>query len=351
MFRPQEGLFAFRLRRPEGRDLLEGISGRYTAIGLIGLATESEAAAAEALHGHSPLEICGRLLQRVQDAHDLGEVALTLWAARRLMHPRAEVALKRLQLLAPAYGDYPTVEVSWALTSLCVPSEAPTDLTTAERIADRLLASFSPHSELFPHWSAAARSRWLRGHVCCFADLVYPVQALSWYYRATARDAAIEAARRCAARMCRLQGLHGQWWWHYDVRSGQVVERYPVYAVHQDGMGPMALLALEDAGGGRYRDPIRRSVAWLMAPPELNGSLVDEPAGVIWRKVARREPGKLVRGWQAVASSLHPELRVPGMDLLFPPGRVDYETRPYHMGWLLHAFTAERVADLAGSPA
>jgi hypothetical protein len=81
-----------------------------------------------------------------------------------------------------------------------------------------------------------------------------------------------------------------------------------------------------------------------MHAPELGGgSLIDESAGLIWRKVARREPPKLSRFAQAAASRLHPALRAPGLDTLFPPCAVDYEDRPYHLGWLLHAWPAGRA--------
>jgi hypothetical protein len=118
-----------------------------------------------------------------------------------------------------------------------------------------------------------------------------------------------------------------------------LVEAYPVYAVHQDAMAPLGLLALENAGGGTVGESIRRGLDWLERPPELGGgSLIDDAADLIWRKVARREPWKLSRGLQALASRLHPGLRVPGLDVLLPPGEVDYEDRPYHLGWLLHAW-------------
>jgi hypothetical protein len=101
----------------------------------------------------------------------------------------------------------------------------------------------------------------------------------------------------------------------------------------------MALLALAEASGRDLGEPIARGLAWLESSPELGGgTLVDRNAGLIWRKVARREPGKLSRTLQAAASRLHPRLRVPLVDALFPPGVIDYEDRPYHLGWLLHAF-------------
>jgi len=42
MYRPEEQLFAFRLRRNGQGEVLEGVSRRYTAIALIGLADEDQ---------------------------------------------------------------------------------------------------------------------------------------------------------------------------------------------------------------------------------------------------------------------------------------------------------------------
>jgi hypothetical protein len=196
---------------------------------------------------------------------------------------------------------------------------------------------------MFPH-NLGGRAGDLRGHVCCFADLVYPVHALAHYAELFGDAEARDVALRGAGAMCARQGPDGQWWWHYDLRTGDVIERYPVYAIHQDAMAPMALLALERAAGIDLRPRIAKGLAWLMHAPELGGgSLIDESAGLIWRKVARREPPKLSRFAQAAASRLHPALRAPGLDTLFPPCAVDYEDRPYHLGWLLHAWPAGRA--------
>ena len=140
--------------------------------------------------------------------------------------------------------------------------------------------------------------------------------------------------------MCELQGPDGQWWWHFDVRTGRVVERYPVYSVHQDAMAPMALLALREACDVDHGAAIERGLKWLDRPSEIEGGLVDREADLIWRKVARREPGKLSRTVQAVASWSHPIMRVPGLGLVCRPNAIDYECRPYHLGWLLHAWPA-----------
>lgn len=341
MYRPTEGVFAFRLRRtPDGVEL-QGVSQRYTAMALIGLAAEPPEVAQEVLAPHDPADVCARLVEHVAATTDLGAAALALWAARAMEHPAAEAALRHLCELRPDERPYPTVEVAWALAAQAVPGPDVRDPELHPALARRLMVSFHSESGLFPHWPAGARASRLRGHVGCYADLVYPIHALSHHHLSRDCPEALAIARRCAARMCALQGPEGQWWWHYDVRTGRVVERYPVYAVHQDAMAPMALFALAEAGADeeRFLRAAYRGLAWLQASPELEGgSLVDEQAGVIWRKVGRREPGRLVRGLQAGASRLHPALRWPGADELFPPGRIDAESRPYHMGWILYAW-------------
>ncbi len=344
-YRPDEHLFAFRLRSTAGRDTLEGISRRYTAIALIGLVHEARCTASEVLAGQSMDDVCGRLIDGVDQTSDLGDVALTLWAARALHHGNATRALWRLQAMDPARGQHPLVDLAWVLTALVIDGAAAAD-SLAEATAARLLASFRESSSLFPHWPAGSKSASLRSHVGCFADQVYPILALSHYFRVSGLPEALTAAQRCADRVCALQGPEGQWWWHYDVRTGRVIEGYPVYAVHQHAMAPMALFALQDACGIDHTDAVTKGLKWLARSPEIDSSLIDPAAGVIWRKVARREPLKITRTAQALASRLHPSLRVPVLDRLARPEYVDYESRPYEMGWILYAWACDRACEL-----
>jgi hypothetical protein len=344
MYRPEKKLFSFRLRKKEREEILEGISRRYTAIALIGMAGEDRHITSEVLKKHSPQEVCERLLDDCGQSQELGEVALTIWAARVLGHKNAKKALTRLKLMEPTKGLYRTVELSWALTALVAGDGEPADVPLAKKIADSLMDSFNSQSAIFPHTPTRQGLSSLRSHVSCFADFVYPIQALSNYYKKTADSNAVEIADRCAECMCKLQGPQGQWWWHYDVRTGRIVEHYPVYSVHQDSMAPMALFALADACGKKdYSEAIEKSLNWLTNPPEIQDSLIDRERNVIWRKIARREPFKLVRKMQAVASYLHPAFRMPGADFLFPAVSIDYESRPYHMGWILYAWPVERT--------
>jgi hypothetical protein len=343
MYRPDEGLFAFRIGRSGKELILEGLSPRYTAIALIGLAGEEEAVQRSSLGGRTAREVCACLLDERERRENLGDVALTLWAASATGCAQRQAVVEQLLALQPADASHPTVDVAWTLAALCA------DLSAAvgalrRRLADRLIRSYGRGAGMFPH-RLGGRQLGFRDHVCCFADLVYPVYALARYAEVFGDGEARDVAWSCASEICARQGPDGQWWWHYDRRTGEVIERYPVYAVHQDAMAPMALLAVESAAGVDFRSSTDMGLAWLAHAPELSGgSLVDEGADLIWRKVGRREPAKLSRCLQAAVSRLHPALRTPGMDGLFPPGVIDYEDRPYHLGWLLHAWPAERAA-------
>jgi len=343
MYLPQEKLFVFRLRLTSEGIVAEGVSRRYTAITLMGLAGEEQDTVSAVLAGDSMHDVCARLVRDVASSDNLGDVALLLWTTQMVGYSDSSLVRKRLFELQPAERAYPVVELAWALSALCGDKDPSSD-PVREALAARLLREFGPISGVFPHL-AGERLTGLRSHVACFADLVYPVQALSFYLQLTGNSKARDAALRCAELFCEKQGSEGQWWWHYDWRTGDVIEPYPVYAVHQDAMAPMALFALSDATGHDFSPYIEKGLDWLRQSSELGGgSLIDDDVTMIWRKVARREPRKMTRTLQALASRLHPRLRAPGLDIMFPVGAVDYEDRPYHLGWLFYAWPASRLA-------
>jgi hypothetical protein len=326
--------FVFRVRRNGGGLVREGRSVRYSAIAMIGLAGEDEGEVRRIL-GHEPEVLLRELQARGEASEGLGDVALVHWALTACRWADREGTLRRLLALRPAETPQPTVELAWCLMALSIDADAPVAEMRAA-LARRLVDSARP-AGVFPHVLDGATSA--RSHVSCFADFVYPIQALSTYHELSGDAAALEAALQAGALICRLQGRAGQWWWHYDARTGEVVEPYPVYAVHQDSMAPMALHALQQASGRDFEEPVARGLQWLFTAPELEGdSLIDERAGLIWRKVARREPAKLARYLQAAASRVRPTLRVPGLDRVLPPRAIDFEDRPYHLGWVLYTW-------------
>ncbi len=339
MYLPDERRFIWCLRKKDGRIAPEGNSRRYTAITLLGLIGEDPKVVQETLQGATVHDVCAGLLSDVGTVTNLGDVALTLWVANLIDHPDRRAAADKLALLEPLNPAHYVVELAWCVSAL--------SLSTDERLfglrdssAAQLLALAADHG-IFPH---TVDRRGARGHVGCFADQVYPIQALSYFSVATGHADALAAADRGARAICDAMGSAGQWWWHYDARTGRVLEGYPVYSVHQDSMAPMALLDVHEAGGGDYTEPLTRGLDWLARSPELNGAtLVDTEADLIWRKVCRREPRKLTRKLQAVASRLHARLRVPLTNTIFPPKAIDYECRPYHLGWILYAFSTARM--------
>src|SRR5262245_13594704 len=141
MYRPEPGLFVFRLRLAGGHVVAEGLSPRYTAIALIGLAHEDPHASATILGGAALRDVCARLLKDPA-LNGLGDVALAWWAAHAAGGPDADATLERLMALEPDTAACPLVEVAWALMALCRAS-AVRAIAMRDRVAARLTALFN----------------------------------------------------------------------------------------------------------------------------------------------------------------------------------------------------------------
>jgi len=337
-----------------------GVSVRYTSIAALGLSRTDSATARNVLEGRDVDVLLPGVLGLALAGRDPGALALSMWASleigasqgNEVLLPEGERvsrALDRLVEHAHAAVAVPTVEYAWALVALLAAADSPLVAELdgrAERLADethwaarRLLAAQGA-SGLFPHHLPPDGLGRFRSHVACFADQAYSIQALVRYATATGNAGALNAASRCAERLSELQGDEGQWWCHYDWSKGSVVERYPVYSVHQHGLAPMALLELWEAGGTDHRAAVAQGLGWVVRHPETPADLIADDVGVVWRKVGRREPSKLVRKARSAASATTTAsgLRLPWLDVVFPPGRVDRECRPFELGWLLYAW-------------
>jgi uncharacterized protein YyaL (SSP411 family) len=333
----------------------EGRSVRYSAIVALGVAALPEEAQRVALAGDTVLDLVGNLIKGLPDVGNLGDAALIAWAAAEAGHPELDRSLHRLaELEARLHAGDPvyTVEASWALAALVaahrVASGAPDLDSRLDHAQDRLLTGLGD-DRLYRHVIGPAS--WYRAHVGCFADQVYPLQALARLHAHTGDDAALKAAEQIAAGICTAQGPQGQWWWHYDARTGGVVEGYPVYSVHQLSMAPMALLDLADAGGTSYMKQIALGLHWMTSRPEIDDELIIEELDLTWRKAARDDPKKIVRGVRAVASAINQGSRIGVLDRIYPPLAVDRECRPYELGWLLYAWRFWLPRDTPGKRA
>jgi hypothetical protein len=122
----------------------------------------------------------------------------------------------------------------------------------------------------------------------------------------------------------------------YDAKRGPVVDGYPVFSVHQDGMAPMALLETTAAGGRSFAREVETGRAWIFGENELRRNLVHREEGLVLRDIHRSGVGRTRRmiraatwrlGWRGRANAGPAE----------SPFVVNRECRPYHLGWILYA--------------
>lgn len=332
---------------PDGTRRVErrGTSTRYAAITALGARYLPKDRQRALFGGLTAGEFTALLVDRLPAVTNLGDAALIAWAAAETGHPKLADALARVAVLDVAGRPQYTVEAAWVLSALAA---ARTEVDVEYRLSaarDRLLSARQGDSPLFAHATGPGLVPGYRSHVACFADQTYPLQALARLHASGSDPVALAAADACAARICALQGDGGQWWWHYDARTGGVVEGYPVYSVHQHAMAPTALFDLAEAGGTDFGAAIRRGLRWMTDVPEIAGSdgtpresMIREDFGVTWRKVYRGDPVKAVRAARGVTTRVLPQARLAPLDRIFRPLAVDRECRPYEFGWLLHAW-------------
>lgn len=340
MFNPDERYFVHHLEQVAGSaPRMAGESVRYGAMVALGARWLSESDQRPIFGGTTAAEFMGEQLSFADSISNLGDLAVVAWAATTVGAGDTAALLRRLSREVSQAESIYTVELAWTLDALVAGHRLGNFSDEIQAVRDRLLSVFNSQAGVFPHVIGSGTNG-LRAHVACFADQVYPIQALSKLHAACGDDEALAAAARCGEQICQVQGPEGQWWWHYDSRNGNVLEGYPVYSVHQDAMGPMCLFDLQEAGGPDFSEPIRLGLRWMDRAVEVGHSLIDDEQLVIWRKVGRAEPGKLTRGIRAVSSLVHEDLRLRPLDVLFPTTRIDYESRPYHLGWVLDTWLA-----------
>jgi hypothetical protein len=287
-----------------------------------------------------------RILARVNDIHHIGDFALLLWAAAESGRDDCDKCAKMVVQHWPAKQQIcNAVELGWVVQSLVCLSERvelSADTHTVLKTArDKLFALYNPASRLFARHNRTGFTETLSRRVACFADQVYPILALANYGRRFHDSQSSDTAVAVAETICRLQGPMGQWWWHYDVQTGKVAEEYPVFSVHQHGMAPMALLAVDETANTDHIKYIEAGLMWLTGRNELNLKMMQPTQGVVWRDIHRREVGKMfrfVRGGLSLAG-LDRTHQLTGKRWL---GHVvNTECRPYELGWLLYAWAAE----------
>ena len=353
MFYEKEQLFCHKLKRTDSGMTREGISHRYTMMTLMGL---------------HRLEQCGvQPFVEIKAVFDglvaslgspgsswvktTGDLGLLLWTCALLAPDRLTEVASRVEAnsaLTRFSGgrQHCTVESAWLLTGL---SHA--CLADPARISDFQSLAVETYGRLVRNqgnkgfFGSYAKNRSLkgmvRGSIGSFADQVYPIYAFTQFAKAFKDPNASERALDCARAICDAQGPLGQWWWHYNSETGNVINQFPVFSVHQHAMGPMALLALGEARGSDFSPWIHKGLNWL-TDNELSFEMRDSSSQVIWRCIARPEYRRYMNAVRNALSKR--DVLESHQDL-----HIVFECRPYELGWLLYAF-ANANAGLGSIP-
>jgi hypothetical protein len=348
----------------EGSDLAPaGTSVRYTAMTALGVERAFEHGLECDIDLDSLYEALDATLAGIDNSGDLG---LVLWASARGDTRLAERALRDLG----EFGDVArarratmvhTTELAWVVTGLAEALAAgigdERDVRLRLDRAYRRLLEHRGASGLMCYARPLSRAASLRaraliqGELGFFDAQVYTIVACLARDRVTPDPEARDVARVIGEHILHHQHPRGQWGWHYNARTGALVDLYPVYSVHQDGMAPMALLPLERTTGLPTTAAVARGAAWLFGDNELGEPLADEPDAIIWRSVRRRAwRSRVVHPLKAasllrVGRTLDLGARLAGKDGL----EIDREMRPYHLGFCLYGFAEIAAACRAKS--
>ncbi len=155
---------------------------------------------------------------------------------------------------------------------------------------------------------------------------------------------------RCTAALLELRGPRAEWPWFYDARTGRVVDMYPVYSIHQDGMAPAFLHHAVAHGLPGAREAIMDGFRWILGQNQLGRPMVVRQSGLINRAQIRREGMQHAR--RAIRSIVRAVSRRPGR--LADTGSVEVlpECWSYHLGWMLWSFAGrEDYRELTHDPA
>jgi hypothetical protein len=324
-------------------------SFRYTAITLLGL----NQAKRWGLSVGFPLDrICADLALHTAEEEDLGNKGLALWAALML---RCEAADKALDALLAHNGLITNVhegvvrstELAFVVYSLAMAwaelEQPGGNLVRSSRkdiVWQRLLEGINTlrtqrneRTGLFQCASISRENDCLRHAMKTtsgfFDSQVYGAMALARAGQVLGRTELLQEAYGTIQGILRHQGKYGEWPWHYDVCNGTIIDPYPIFSVHQDGMGPMVLLEVGEALQKDFQEAVERSLKWLFGLNELQTPLIDWEREIIWR--AQRRRGILQYILQVNRVSHHYRVPLVASLLRAIPGMtIQYECRPYH---------------------
>jgi hypothetical protein len=357
----RSGLFSHKTVLRDGAYANQGPNVLYSTVSLVGLLAQNR----------RPVDSVLPLGPAMDAAHEAvrrrgvpSEQASLVWASALAGDGRGEPLLAAVANSKPRL--LPSGELGQVLHALVIgadafPAKRDLAMDAAADCAAELLRRFSPRADVFratPRRATPGRHL-VEARLTHFAAQVYPLRGLATLHLATG-DAPPEAMRRVAEHLVEAQGPLGQWWWIYSSRTRRVLEGYPVFSVHQDGMAFLGLMELERLGIGSFAEPLRLGLDWLSGANELGVDLVDRDPPLINRCIQRvgsdadRAYGiSRANVARVIARSFAPNAIGDRTEANPEELEVLRECRSYHLGWLLYADSlvrrAAKVVRKAGS--
>jgi hypothetical protein len=300
---------------------------RYTITCLLGLhaATGAERTRAYAFAERYAATVArpsdaGLLLVLLSHTGDPGA-----WSGRLVKRSRHTLATSRPRALNAQ-------DLAWMLWGAV--AAARHGVTDAEPLAHALFAELSGRADHVTGLPSHVPVRW-RERLVSFGAVTYFLRAMHEYWCLTGDPTARDLFARGLLTTLRAQDPDGGWPWLLDIHTGGVLERYPVYTVHQLSMSALFLRPALAEGVLDETRALDLSVEWADGANELGLPMVCEQPPFMARAIERRDrwqrPQRYLR---ATAASLtgRRARRAPERTL-----RVNRVSHSYEWGWLLLA--------------
>jgi hypothetical protein len=176
----------------------------------------------------------------------------------------------------------------------------------------------------------------LRRRFATFATGVYLTLACFQYGEFFEHEPSIKRALQCVQSLQKCQGSRGEWPWFYDVPSGKVLDIYPIFSVHQDGMAPAYLHHAVTHGHPGARESMLSSFYWILGDNQLGCSMLAKEEGMIYRSQARSQ--RFQRERRAMRAVINCAFNQDATPVDPKNLSVTPECRSYHLGWVLWSF-------------
>jgi hypothetical protein len=350
LFEEKEGLFSRGITLTKDGFQREGTSQKQTIIALLGLQRLAEFTG---IQPFSVASIRNAVLSDKSWIKSAGDLGLLTWFTAECEPEKLERLFNEFHFeeALKFYSDgrqCRTNGLAWFLAGiahaqLACPGIRP-DLTDLAVDAYQLLQDNQGEGGIFGH-AAYPTYSWQTfcNRFGTFSDQIFAIYALTTFARAFEIEEPLGSALNCANSVRALQGDMGQWWFLYDKCKCRVIKRYPVVSMHQDGIAPLGLLAIEQATGQSFLESIYKGLSWVAGANELGDDLRNVHKGLIWDSIDRKS--RMANYWEAALGALSISRGARRTNL-----RIRNEARPDHFGWLLYAFGSSGLpkAETAG---